>query len=302
MTAPITSFAETNLQLVEAFDRFLEARGHAVLTRRVYRSASRAFVHFLRDASVGSADLQTVREYMAWLCSRGLSSRTIRKDTAALRALFQFLQLSGLAKSDPTRMLTHRKIAGRSPRVLTVDEIDRLLDAADGPVERAVIEFLYATGVRVSELVAMRVDDVDLETRTARVKNGKGGKDRVVLFGRKAVDALREMFEARPTQAGFLFESHHCPTRIRPYGTSAIHGLVARVGRRAKLGRVHPHALRRAFATHMLDGGADLRVVQDLLGHDQLSTTMLYTNLSGASLKKTHSNCHPRGGYHREKN
>jgi site-specific recombinase XerD len=352
--SPIRSYAESNRALVAAFENYVSVRGFSPQTVRTYVETVERFIEQMGSASVAEADRSVIRSFLGNLLSRGVSSNTIAKQTFALRSFFKFVQLSGLTRHNPTLMLSQRKIPRRIPRVLTIDEIDRLIAAAQNPVEAAVAEFLYATGCRVSELVAVRLENIDFATGVARVKKGKGGKDRIVLFGRKADAALRKMIERRPPVAGFLFEaparcgcvykkdiscggktwtwrgtyydgesvqrhvrigaSADLPTREdarraferilavspgyrpkppRPYTDRAIRLMVSHMGIRAGIGRVHPHALRRACATHLLEGGADLRVIQDLLGHERVTTTALYTSLSPKNLKEIHTRCHP---------
>jgi len=345
--SPIKSYAASNAVLLSGFANYVAVRGLSPQTVRTYVETVERFVEQMGSASVAEADRSVIRSFLGNLLSRGCSSNTISKQTFALRAFFRFVQLSGLTKHNPTLMLSQRKIPRRIQRVLTIDEIDRLIAAAQNPVEAAVVEFLYATGVRVSELVAVRLENIDFATGVARVKKGKGGKDRIVLFGRKADAALRKMIERRPPVAGFLFEApSRCgcirkehthwsgfyydgervqryvrigtfsdlPTRAdarwafdrilavspgyrprppRPYTDRAIRLMVAHMGIRAGIGRVYPHALRRACATHLLEGGADLRVIQDLLGHERVTTTALYTSLSPKNLKEIHTRCHP---------
>jgi site-specific recombinase XerD len=348
--SPIRSYAETNRALVAAFENYVSTRGFSPQTIRAYMETVSRFVEQMGSASVAAADRSVIRSFLGNLLSRGVSSNTIAKQTFALRSFFKFIQLSGLTRHNPTTMLSQRKIPRRIPRVLTIDEIDRLIAAAQNPVEAAVAEFLYATGVRVSELVAIRLENIDFATGVARVKKGKGGKDRIVLFGRKADAALRKMIERRHPVAGFLFEApSRCgcirkehthwsgfyydgervqryvrigtcsdlPTRAdarrafdrilavspgyrprppRPYTDRAIRLMVSHMGIRAGIGRVYPHALRRACATHLLEGSADLRVIQELLGHKFLSTTCLYAALSPKNLKEIHTRCHPTAG------
>ena len=348
---PVKSYARANQELAAAFGRYLQIRGFRPSTQLAYGKSVRWLVESLGSASIVGADRLEIREFLGELLDRGVGSNTIRRHTASLRCFFRFLKLGGLRHGDPTLALPYRKLPGRLPRVLTIEEVDRLIAAGNSPLETAIAEFLYSTGVRVSELVAMRLDDVNFAVGVARVKNGKGGKDRIVLFGRKADAALRTMIEWRPPKAGFLFEppvhlGHmyvrkaswigrfydksvtngcHCrevrlgrvsdlpthtqarrvfdrilaatpsykPLPARPYAAGVIQRMIRRMGIRAGIGRVHPHALRRAFASHMLESGADLRAIQDLLGHEKVTSTALYTSLSDKNLKEVHTRCHP---------
>lgn len=350
-TLPIRSYAQANDELTAAFERYLVARGNSPRTIRAYSLAVGGFVDWLGSRSVGEVERDTIRLWLTDLHKRGLDANTIRLRTAALRAFFKFIRLAGLTKYDPTSAISHRKIPRHVPRVLTVEEIGKLIDAARDPLERAVVEVLYATGVRVSELVKIRLEDIDFadgQLGSIRVHKGKGNKDRVVLFGRKAAEAIRDYLAWRPSQEFLLeapardgsvsLEGRHWHARFyagarqreisvgsvadlptladarkqferitanipgfrpipaRPYSARAISNLIGRLGHRAKLGRVHPHALRRAFACHLLASGADLRVIQELLGHERVSTTALYTFLSVRDLKRAHETCHPHGG------
>jgi integrase/recombinase XerD len=344
---PVRSYAEANRALADAFDRYQVARGQSANTLRAYHEAVAEFINSLGAESVLEAGRTAIRKYQSELLGRGIHENTLRLRTQALRAFFKFLGASGLTRGhNPTLLLSYRKLPGRLPRVLTVKEVEMLISAAESPVEAAVVEVLYATGVRVSELVSLRFEDVDFGGRVIRVKNGKGGKDRIVLFGSKAFSALRNYLGDRKPE--FLFEvppglgavhksgkywwgsfsdkdKHRGRTRYigkvsdlpesedamrmfkrllkkepsfrpgrpRPYSARRIRTIISGLAARAGIGHVHPHALRRAFATHMLEGGADLRVIQELLGHVNLSTTMIYTSLSAAKLKEIHDRCHP---------
>jgi len=310
------------------------------------------YVEALHSTSVVDAKRREIREFQAGLLKRGLSSNSLRLHTIALRGFHKFISLSGLTKHDPTLLLSPRKLPGRIPRFLTVEEVDKLVVACETPVERAVVEVMYSTGVRVSELVSLRVEDITFSSPgVIRVIRGKGNKDRIVLFGSKAAAAIERYLNGRTK--GFLFEA---PARVgqvtsnrfswlgrfyvdgvqqtvtlgrlddmskgdarqklqdilaktpglhphsaRPYDKRSIRLLLSRLAFRAGIGRVHPHALRRSFATHLLQGGADIRSVQELLGHTSLSTTMLYTRLSVSELKAIHTRCHPHAeGEHGE--
>jgi site-specific recombinase XerD len=356
---PVRSYAKTNRELAAAFERYMLARGNSPGTIRSYRDSVGRLLDMLGASSIAEVERDTLRGLLGKLYERGLTSSSIRLHTCALRAFFKFIRLTGLTKHDPTFSLPHRKVPGRLPRVLTIEEIEQLIAAASDPFERAVPEVLYSTGVRVSELVSLRLEDIDFDGRVIRVHKGKGGKDRIVLFGGKAAQAMRDYLAWRPSQAGFLFEAparngsifkdcrsakrriwlgacyvdgkqHQIsvgrvvdiPTReqarqkfdriaskisgfrvtlARPYTTKAIGNALHRLAHRAGLGRVHPHALRRAMACHMLVAGANLREIQDLLGHAKLTTTMIYTSLTAENLRAVHAKFHPKGDDHASK-
>lgn len=172
------------------------------------------------------------------------------------------------------------------PKALTHRQTERLLAAASSTRDRALLEVLYATGLRVSELCALTWDDVDVTHQMARVRNGKGGKSRMVLFSGSTVEWLGRY---KSTLNGQLVD------RIFPVTRKTVWQIVKGCARRARLKGVSPHTLRHTFATHLLDGGANTRQIQELLGHSKLETTQVYTHVARGRLKAVHGNCHPRG-------
>jgi integrase/recombinase XerC len=349
---PIRSYAESNRHLLESYCRYLIARGQAAPTIRSYRDTLTRLVESLGSETIVDIRRSTIRKLLGDLYEKGLMDNSIRLHTAAIRGFFKYLRLTGLTKQNPTLLISYRRIPGRLPIVLTLQQVEALIGAARDPFERAVSEVLYSTGVRVSELVKLELENVDLPGRKILVKKGKGGKDRYVLFGSHAEKAMRGYLAWRPHETGYLFEaparrgailrirkgswkspswygsyySHGSQKQIRigyvchlpkledarrefdrilanmrgfkvlparPYRPEAIRGELNRLAHRAGIAHVHPHALRRALACHMLSNGADLRVIQELLGHTNLTTTMRYTHLTAEDLKKTHERCHP---------
>jgi site-specific recombinase XerD len=242
----------------------------------------------------------TVRRYLAFLATRGFARRTIARRASALRRYFGWARRVGAVTSDPTAGLSAPRGEGRLPRVLHPDELRTLLDeaGAGGPDggrdlrDTALLELLYGSGLRVAEAAALDVDDLDLAGRRVRVW-GKGGKQRLVPLSEPAVDALQRWLadgrrelatEASPAAAVFL---NRRGRRLTPRDARRV------LDRRAAA-PTHPHALRHTFATHLLDGGADLRVVQELLGHADLATTQRYTHVSKERLRSVFDATHPR--------
>jgi integrase/recombinase XerC len=253
----------------------------------------------------GELDVQVVRAWLARQHAHGRSRATLARRTAAVRTFTAYAHRRGVLGQDPGPLLGTPKRARDLPKVLRRDEASALLDAAQaagGPAEpgelrdQAVLEVLYATGIRVSELCGLDVDDLDRERRTVRVL-GKGGKERTVPVGDPAVRAVEDWLRrGRPALAGersgaALFLGAR-GGRLHP--TSArrlVHARIAEVGDMPDLG---PHGLRHSAATHLLEGGADLRTVQEILGHASLQTTQLYTHVSAERLKRTYRQAHPR--------
>jgi site-specific recombinase XerD len=286
---------------VEEFARSLTAAAPA--TVEAYRRDLAAFVTWAERLGLGSpGDVQrtTVRRYLAFLATRGFARRTIARRASALRRYFGWARRVDAIASDPTAGLSAPRGEARLPRVLHPDELRSLLsDTATGGTDdacdlrdTALLELLYGSGLRVAEAAALDVDDLDLVRRRVRVW-GKGGKQRLVPLSEPAADALgrwladgRGAFatEASPAAAVFL---NRRGRRMTPRDARRV------LDRRAAT-PTHPHALRHTFATHLLDGGADLRVVQELLGHADLATTQRYTHVSKERLRSVFDATHPR--------
>jgi site-specific recombinase XerD len=246
-------------------------------------------------------DRLLLRRYIAHLSTRRYAKRSIARKASALRRYFRWASRRGLVATDPSTSLSAPSGDGRLPRVLRQDELTTLLDdptvgAGDDPARRArddaVLELLYGSGIRVGELCALRVGDVDLR-RSRAVVWGKGGKQRTVPLSEATVDALRQWLGpareawrtgAAGTDALFLNQ------RGRPLSSRDVR----RILDRRAASPTHPHALRHTFATHLLDGGADLRAVQELLGHADLATTQRYTHVSRERLRSVYDATHPR--------
>jgi len=286
---------------VEEFTRSLTAA--APSTVEAYRRDLAAFFTWaerLGTSSPGEVQRTTVRRYLAYLATRGFARRTIARRASALRRYFGWARRVGAVPNDPTAGLSAPRGEARLPRVLHPDELRSLLDepASAGPDgardlrDTALLELLYGSGLRVAEASALDVDDLELTQGRVRVW-GKGGKQRVVPLSEPAADALRRWLadgrrelatEASPGAALFL---NLRGRRMTPRDARRV------LDRRA-VAPTHPHALRHTFATHLLDGGADLRVVQELLGHADLATTQRYTHVSKERLRSVFDATHPR--------
>ncbi|MCS6817208.1 MAG: site-specific tyrosine recombinase XerD [Blastocatellia bacterium] len=252
-----------------------------------------------RQKDLLSLSREDLREFLRWMSEQGFEVGSVTRCIVTLRNFFRFLILDGFLKSDPTISLQTPRSWQTLPRFLTIEEVNRLLEQPDvtrdiGVRDRAILEVLYATGVRASELVVLRLGDVDVD-KGVLVCLGKGSKERLVPLGRSAIEWVLKYLPIRQRWLGqktspWLFIS----PRGRPLTRQALWKLVARYGRAAGLGQVMPHMLRHTFATHLLEHGADLRSVQMMLGHSDLSTTQVYTYITNERLRQIYDHCHPR--------
>ena len=275
--------------------------GHTVASylRDITRLSEYATAHGAKTPEQLSAP--QLREFIYFLKDVGLAAATIRRQISAIRTYFKFLVGEGITARDPSERIESPKRWRTLPAVLTVAEVRKLLAApnTNEPLamrDVALLEFAYATGVRVSELVSLKLQDILFSDGVARVF-GKGAKERMVPVGRRALGAVSSYArEIRPSldrgkARGFLFLN----ARGTPLSRVGAWGIIRAHARRAGLAkRVTPHTLRHTFATHLLEGGADLRAVQEMLGHADLSTTQLYTHVDREYLRSVHKTYHPR--------
>lgn len=276
-------------------------RGLSENTLKAYNSDLSDFARWLAARELDLLQVDTSR-LMSYLSSRPASARTSARRLSSLRRLYQYLVRDGRCAMDPAMDIDAPRLGRALPKSLTEAEVEHLLMAPDtestlGLRDRAMLETLYATGLRVSELVSLRLDQLNLRQGVVRIR-GKGDKERLVPLGEEAVfwvqkyltDARQELFPQRPDAT--LFPS----TRGKAMQRQTFWHAIRRYGLKAGIkGRISPHVLRHAFATHLLNHGADLRVVQMLLGHSDISTTQIYTHVARERLKKLHATHHPRG-------
>lgn len=290
--------------LVGTFMHYLRVeRGLSHNTILAYRQDMQKFTEFLRERDVNVKDVtrSNVVEFLCALYKRGLDSRSVSRYQATLRNFYRFCVTEGVLKEDPVSTIESPKVRRSLPHFLSVKEVERLLSQPDmstplGLRDKAIIELLYSTGLRVSELCGLRVSDIQMKSGTLRCI-GKGNKERIVPVGRRALDIIeRYLGESRPTLLGtasspflFLHTRGGKVNRILVWQVLRTYGDLA--GLREPLS---PHMLRHSFATHLLDGGADLRSVQMMLGHADITTTQIYTHVVEERLKQVYKAHHPR--------
>ncbi|HEX8900984.1 site-specific tyrosine recombinase XerD [Vitreimonas sp.] len=290
--------------LIEAFLEMLSAeRGARANTLDAYaRDLEDARAHV--RGTLLSADAAAIEAYVAGLSQRGLSAATTRRRISALRQFYRFLLQENTRADDPTSRLDAPKRSKALPKTLSVEEIERLIDAAANPRDKALIELLYGAGLRVSELVSLPLRAAPKPGQAHMVIEGKGGKERLVALGRPALAALALHMETREAALPKLEAQREKAKRWLFPSMSAADGKMTRrrvaqilESAAVKAGispsRVSPHVLRHAFATHLVEGGADLRTVQTLLGHADIATTQIYTHVAEGRLKTLVETKHP---------
>jgi len=262
-----------------------------------------------RPVSVEAVTGLDIRGYMAHIARQGLSRSTAQRKLASLRSFFKYLYREGVVDKNPAKTVASPKKEKPQPKVLSVDDAALLVEAPGDKArasarDSAILETFYSCGLRISEISSLDVEDIDFDSGMLRV-TGKGGKERVVPVGSKALAALAKYLSVRQEkETGKSAGGRPCFLNARGgrLGVRSIRRLVEKYARDKNLtGRVTPHTLRHTFATHMLEGGTDLRSIQEMLGHSSLSTTQKYTHLNMDSLMEVYDKSHPRSGAGKEK-
>lgn len=277
-------------------------------TQAAYRRDLAQFGGYLEelrgDPALGSADQRCVRGWVMALLDGGISARSVNRKLSALRAFYKFARTVGAVTEDPTDLIDPPKTPARLPEFIPEREVERMFasvgegSTALAPLERLVLELFYGTGIRLAELVGLERNAVDLHRRTIRVL-GKRNKERIIPIGEGLTDAIERYLSVRPVTKPMA----HKPEPLllgstgQPLARRSVQRLVARaLGRVTTRTKRSPHVLRHTFATHMLEHGADLNAVKELLGHAGLAATQVYTHNTVEKLRKVHAQAHPRGG------
>jgi integrase/recombinase XerC len=295
---------------IERFLRYLKIeRNASELTIKSYREDLLVWSQYLTELfggepspdQIGATEL---RGYVGALTDAGYAGSSIARKLASMRSFFKFAQREGLVNSNPAKPLRNPRRQKRLPHFLTTREIARLLSAPNtaeplGKRDRAILETTYSAGLRVSELVGMNDEDLDLEEGAVRIR-GKGKRERLGPLGRYAIDAITQWLAVR-TLPRSAKPAGRTPVFTNRFGRRLTTRSVARMLEKYLLTtglntKTSPHTLRHSFATHLLDGGADIRSVQELLGHRSIVTTQIYTHVSTAGLKQAYDKAHPRAG------
>ncbi len=291
--------------VAEKLDDFINfilfEKGLAKNTADAYKSDLKLFDAYLKQQETGEVTEDALVDYIFYLKNKKYAEMSIARSLTSVRIFFKFLTRAGAIGRSPFEDMESFKIHKKIPEILTAADIDRLLSQPDmskkeGIRDRAILELLYSAGVRVSELTGLELTDINLEEKVVRCF-GKGSKERLVPVGDYVVDAAANYLDIRN---GFLkkkFSQHLFVTRLsKKFTREGIWTLIKKYAKKAGLEKnVYPHIFRHSFATHLLAGGADLRSVQEMLGHKDISTTQIYTHVDKSRLKKIHKQFHPRG-------
>lgn len=303
MISKMPEYYKDLYRLVDEFIYYMRVeRGLSPNTIQSYSNDLMRFIKFVEDKGIRLDNIthEQINEYIAQI-GNFLSRKSTARNLSAIKGFFRFLVSEGFLTTNPTRLIATPKIPRRLPEILTYQEVEHLLNQPDistptGQRDRAMMELLYATGLRVSELVNLRMENVNLQAGYVRIM-GKGSKERMVPFGDKASKAIKEYIrDGRPrlgkdTKTSYLFLNK----RGKPLTRQGFWKILRAYGLKAGIKKhLTPHKLRHSFASHMLEGGADLRSVQVLLGHEDISTTQIYTHITRERLKQIHERYHPR--------
>ena len=287
--------------LTGRFFQYLEAeRNASSYTIKDYGTDLRDFFIFIKDKNIADLDYLEIRRYLALLKEKRYQRSTVARKLACLRSFFKFLVRENILKVNPAVGIATPKREKKLPSCLELEEIEHLLDAPNGSKweekrDKAILETLYSCGIRVSELTGLNHDDLDLFSGIMKIR-GKGKKERIVPVGSIALKAIQNYSESKPNSKDAKTSSALFVNRSGTRLTDrSVRRILLKYAHRISLTKeISPHMLRHSFATHMLDRGADLRSVQELLGHQNLSTTQIYTHISTKRLREAYDKAHPR--------
>ncbi len=264
-------------------------------TIRAYKKDLEGFKDYLilyTNKTLKDIDREDIRNYLGFLFRLGYERRTMARRLSSLKSFFKFLCKEGVLQSNPARLVKTPRLSRKLPAVLTQKNINELFSKRfENKRDRVIFELLYGCGLRVGELAELRIEDINMRNKTIKIKKGKGKKQRIVPFGEKAEEALKEYIEEEKITHGYLLKGKRKEKLndrlIRRIVEFYLEGL-------KEASAKNPHVLRHSFATHMIERGADIRAVQEMLGHASIATTEIYTHVSLKHLKEVYKKAHPR--------
>lgn len=264
-------------------------KNYSIHTLRAYKKDLESFFDFLREKKKSDVDQKVITFFIGFLLKYGMDARTVARKLSSLKSFFKGLKKIGIISENPAETIKTPKIKKHLPGFLSYDQIKKALEI-DDPRNRAIMEILYSCGLRAGELVGLNISDIDFNRDEVKIK-GKGDKQRIVPLGRAAKDAVLKYVDVRKSNVPQLFLNY----RGGRLTTRSIQYIVRKhLMKLARAAGTNPHILRHSFATHLLENGADLRAVQELLGHSSLSTVQIYTHLTTKRLKEIYIKKHPR--------
>lgn len=297
------SKAELQATLQQFIDHLAQQRRVSAHTVNNYQRDCQQLLAFCQQQNLSSWQAikpTDLRQFIAQLHRQGLGARTIHRMLSAIRSFYRFLIRQDLADHNPAQSVQAPKTEKRLPKTFDVDQMNALLDLTPNNTfvacrDRAMMELFYSSGLRLAELAALDLRDIDFGQQLVQVKEGKGGKDRLLPMGGKAIESLKNWLDKREQQGLIMATALFITQQGRRLGVRSIQQRLAFWGKKHGLSQhVHPHRLRHAFASHMLESSGDLRAVQELLGHADISTTQIYTHVDFQYLAKVYDAAHPR--------
>jgi len=289
---------------VKNFTIYLELKNQSSDTILNYKRDILKFVSFLKEEHISSfekVDYKVIRTFLSVLYEKKYAKKTIARQISALSTIYKYLLKEGYVKQNPMKLVSNPKMDFSLPKYLTYEELEQIFDVPDindplGYRDLVILELLYSTGIRVGELVRMKIQDIDFSNKQIRIL-GKGEKERIVLYGRRLADLFADYFSMIRPQLlkGYLHDFVFVNHFGKPITDRGIRLILNNILKKGEIDdHITPHTLRHTFATHLLDNGADLKSVQELLGHENLSTTQIYTHVSNAHLREVYLKSHPR--------
>lgn len=289
---------------LEKFIRYLvDEKNYSSYTVNNYNIDIKEFYGFLKKENITNiqmTDYKILRKYLNVLTDNKYASKTISRKLSTLRTFFKYLQKKGIIEDNPMVLISNPKEEKKLPKSLNYDEIEKILNIPNhatilGLRNACILELLYATGIRVSELVNLKISDIDFSSKKIKIL-GKGNKERIVLFGSKCEILLKDYFKNSRNKLNVSDSPYLFLNRFGEKITvRGVENVIDKIEKEACLKfSISPHVFRHTFATHLLDNGADLNSVQELLGHENLNTTAIYTHISNERLRRVYLECHPR--------
>ena len=288
---------------LDDFINYLEyERNYSNNTIIAYKNNILQLINYLDSININdikSVKYETIRGYLSYLHENKYKSKSISRMISSMRSFFKYLKVENVISNNPMTLISNPKLEKKLPKYLTINEVEKILNVPDmndkiGIRDAFILELLYVSGIRVSELVNIKLNDIEESQRRIKIL-GKGNKERYVLYGSRCSELLKKFISVRSNFLKYPNDYLILSKTGRKINTREIRNIINRIKTKAGISiSISPHTFRHTFATHMLNEGADLRAVQELLGHENLSTTTIYTHLTNEKLRKTYLNTHPR--------